>query len=490
MRLHRPQQKVLLSTLLALTSLHLSPRANAQAADVSIPMVRNVKRLQTPNPNIKEVCSVAARLPIGKYSNGDLKDEEKLCSIDFYSPSVALCPKVWSTSPGTIVHEVPEGMTQAEAEASHCGKDNSLDTLGKFKQTMNQPGTSGTFSMSSIMYYHLSRALDTEVTVPVAVFRTMDKKAHYNRVTKKAKPSPNAKMNVAGWKHMELAETTANYNAAADILTPNGTQIYGVLLRDKGNRYGAEFNGTREGAWGVEQSEDFEETPAYFALRSTKPLEQALSEGYDNAIKNPTMRKAIPVEPSRFQMKLWMNEASEIAVMDHIMSQQDRIGNIDYTWAWVYSENGVLKHKKVDSVYKDYSLAKKGNIKVPAEIAAFKPELVQRTSIGDNDAGGLIQYATFARKAAMVDDLRHIDKNLYARVQQLADDFRSEGPNYKVAMEEMHSVRAFEAKLENRANQFIKNTIIVADILKKNLNAKLLQLDDLSLKVDDLNRGL
>ena len=80
--------------------------------------------------------------------------------------------------------------------------------LAKFKQTMNQPGTSGTFSPSSLLSYHFSRYFDATVDIPVAVYRSMDKDAHFVRVSHKAFTRNMGKswMNKAGWQWLDRAE--------------------------------------------------------------------------------------------------------------------------------------------------------------------------------------------------------------------------------------------------------------------------------------------
>lgn len=471
---------LLVSSLIALTQLHT---ITAQAVELSeSDMSRKPVMYQSPG-QVTELCVAAAKLPMGNYSQDDVEDESELCSIDFYNNSVALCPKTWSTSPGTIINELDKASSRdsADAESRQCEKGGPLHSVAKFKQTMNQVDTSGTFSLSSILYYHFSRALDAVVNVPVAVYRSMDKAAHYERVTSKAHPSTKAKMNFAGWQHIKEAETKDGYNQALDILTKDRKQIYGVLLNDKGSRYGVEINGTRESGWGKGQNLDFQNTPAYMALRSAKPLDEAITEGYNLAIKNPKIKAGFLARPSKLQMKLWINELAEIAILDHIFSQQDRIGNIDYVWYWVYPSEGGFKYKKVDKKYKDVSLLKKSSIPVPAELKDVSGlELVQKTSIGDNDAGGLRNYANFSKQTNMVGSIRHMRQELYDQIQLLAKDFQVKGENYQVLKKESDDVEAFHDVGGKRFLQMISNTLEVADLLKKNKDSGLLKLNSMT----------
>ena len=53
---------------------------------------------------VSEQCVEIAPMPKAHYSKHDLKTQSDYCSIAF--DKVALCPKLWSTSPGTIVYEI------------------------------------------------------------------------------------------------------------------------------------------------------------------------------------------------------------------------------------------------------------------------------------------------------------------------------------------------------------------------------------------------
>lgn len=365
-----------------------------------------------------------------------------------------------------------------------CGKDTRMDKVAKFKQTMNQDGTSGTYSGASILYYHMSRALNTEVDVPVAVYRSMDKDEHLKRVSAKARPSASAKMNVAGWNWLRNGETNpATYPSASDLFTSDRKQIYGTLLKDKGERYKEEINGTRESGWGKGQNMDFQKTPAFSALRSSSTdLISAINSGYAEAIKNPKMKAAVPSQPSMPQMVLWMNEVSEIAILDYIFSQQDRVGNIDYQWYFSYvNANGeVIAERVKEDAFKSLSRLSMAKIKAPAEIASMNPILIQKTSIGDNDAGGLLQYANFTKSTGMIEGMRHLNKDTYQRLQKLALDFKNKGPNYQVLKSESALLNNTEGN--KRLLQTTGNTIAAAAILEKNCRAGQLLLDLVSFK--------
>lgn len=209
---------------------------------------------------ISEECRVLPKIPGGEYSKKDLKKEQEFCATDFYNTTaVALCPKTWSTSPGTMVYDISKsGKSQRdyEAQASCGGSKDGHDTIAKFKQTMNNSGTSGTFAPSSLLYYHMARYFDTSVDVPPAVLRTMDKDAHMSRVTQRAVAGNMGKsaMNRAGWDWILKGEQNPSaYVPARELFTSDLRQIFGVMVHGGGERYGSEINGVRS-AWGDAQN--------------------------------------------------------------------------------------------------------------------------------------------------------------------------------------------------------------------------------------------
>jgi hypothetical protein len=424
------------------------------------------------SPNgVAEQCVALARMPGAIYSDEDKGQEKAFCSIDFYSGKHALCPKVFSTSPGTLVYDISRGpfVGRAEAfEAEQCAttspvKRGALGEPISYKTTMNDAHTSATFSTASLLYYHFSRYLDADVHVPVSVYRSMDKDVHLSRVTEKGlKLSAHRKggaMNHAGWKIMEEVEKNpARYSATDQLFTRDRKQIYGVLLHPHGDRYGPEVNGTRQSGWGEGQNRDFQDTAPFRALRSTKPLQEAIDAGIHAAAANATllqsMRHGIPPE----QMVFWMKELTEITLLDYIFSQQDRIGNIDYLSYWYWVDNGEVKRLPSSST------------QVPDEIAEHHPIRLRRTQLNDNDAGGRIPYANFTKKTGMLEKIRHYNPDTYRQLMRLANDFATQGELFRY-------VRDTFGLSGRQLKQIVTNTGLAAGILRASCTAGKLRFD-------------
>ncbi len=427
-----------------------------------------VKQYHSPN-GVTERSMALPRMPGADYSKKDVGQENKLVDIDFYSPQIALCPKTWSTSPGTMVRDISKaGFSQATYESQCKGKavPSGVKKTAVFKQSMNESNTSGTFSPASLLYYHFSRYFNMSVKVPVAIFREMDRKAHFQRVTQRGVAQTGSGMIAAGWRHMADAERDpAHFAHASTLFSNNGASVFGCMLKGKGARYGMEINGVRS-SWGVTQNEEFQRTAPYMALSSDLPLLQAIEAGKQQAFRDSKIRRDT-VDASPFQMMYWMKELTEIVLLDFIFSQQDRIGNIDYQWCWYWVENGEVKSQ--DDKSKDSRRNMLG-AKPPAEIAAFAPQLLQRTYLNDNDAGGRIAYANFAKKTGMLQKLRHFSGDTYQRLLHLNRDLQDSGEIFRY----LHDNFVLDS---SELSQIVKNTRLATEILQDTCSIGKLQFD-------------
>lgn len=423
--------------------------------------VRGTETLyQSPN-GITERCVRIAPVPGGKYDKGDIEQEEAFCAINLYASDVAMCPKTWSTSPGTMIHNISEGPyagNRAGFERNACKEGKSADrlakeTLAKFKPTMNAKGTSGTFSPSPMLYYHFSRYFDTTVKVPVTVWRSIDAGAHLGEVGRAglslSSGRHSGRMNHAGWEALVNSENNpASYQPTDDLFTTDRSQIYGALTSSPGHRYGSEINGTRVSGWGKGQNQDFQKTPAFLALRSDKPLVDAIAYGLAEGRKDRQIAKDLGQSVTPQQMAFWMTELTEIVLLDFIFSQQDRVGNIDFTPYYYWLENGKLKHKRAKH-------HEAGDESVPAEAI-----LLRRTNLNDNDAGGRVQYANFAKSTGMLEKLRHLNAETYSKLMMLNNDLQSSGP-ISQWLETSFGLS------DREVAQVVKNTALGAGILRK-----------------------
>src|SRR5258708_38098149 len=170
----------------------------------------------------RDQCFVLDRFPANsgaKYKSKDSDQEQKLCTIDFRQKNIGLCPKTWSTSPGTIVYDIGQSKYADKPdlfETEYCpaqrklkGKVAGVQKLASYKQSINgqfNQRTSASYAQASPLYYHFSRYLNATVDIPVAVIRTMDVQDHLLRVSSKALALVHGGMIAAGWNVVISAE--------------------------------------------------------------------------------------------------------------------------------------------------------------------------------------------------------------------------------------------------------------------------------------------
>lgn len=408
--------------LLALAGVLMSSHVQAGS-------IRGIEHNFTSANGVNERCVEIERLPGANYHHSDADTTRAYCELDL--SQLALCPKLWSTSPGTIIYRLPGTPSPAAVanfEREHCASGHHLpadsaERVATFKISVNGRKTSGTFAPSSWVYFHLSRLLDTNTYVPPSVYRSMDRELHLQRVSQPglsiSKSRHGLGMLSAGWEQLAGVEQGAISGGAASEALAGDDLVFGVLLDNKGDRYGVEMNGTRESGWGNGQNYDFQQTPAFLALRQPGPLLEAAAQGLHEARKNPAMAKAVSADLPLPQLVLWMNDVLEITLLDYLLSQQDRIGNIDWRWYWYWVEDGRLHHKRAH------------DSSPPAELADKQALRLQRSAINDNDAGVRSGYANFTRNTDMLKGLRHYHPGLYKRFYGLATDLAEKGPVYQ-----------------------------------------------------------
>jgi hypothetical protein len=153
-----------------------------------------------------------------------------------------------------------------------------------------------------------------------------------------------------------------------------------------------------------------------------------------------------------------MREVSEIVLLDFIFSQQDRIGNIDFTPYYYWLENGEQKHKKAKH-------HEPGDADVPADAI-----LLRRTNLNDNDAGGRVAYANFTKSTQMLEKLRHFDAGVYRKLVALDMDLQSGGPVFQWLDSSL-------GLSDRQVKQVVDNTALAAGILRDSCNRGDLRFD-------------
>jgi hypothetical protein len=127
----------------------------------------------------KGQCIVLNRLPAdsgAEYKSSDADKEQALCGIDFTDKGIGMCPKTWSTSPGTVIYDIRKSRYNGNPEkfeAEYCPRQRALkakvegvDRIATYKQSINgqfHQRTSATFVQASPLYYEYSRYFKTSI---------------------------------------------------------------------------------------------------------------------------------------------------------------------------------------------------------------------------------------------------------------------------------------------------------------------------------------
>lgn len=445
-------------------------------------------QFQSPNGQV-EKCQILSHLPGAQYSSKDLETENELCHINFYSPEIFSCGKNWSTSPSTLIFKKNNKFVSTELSCQNKKSMDASDKVAKFKVSMNESGTSGTFSSSALLYYHLARYLNTSIIVPVAVSREMDVKSHFQLVTSQVRNFEN-KMVQTAWDYLYRAEN-GNPNAikpVRELFTGDYNKIYGAFIDTIGNeKYAEHIRGVKQPQWGLQQHVEMKKTPVFRALFSTKDFYAAQDEAaqfglaqFKNDFNN--------IAPTSHQMMSWMQDMSDMAILDYLMQQQDRPGNIHFQWRIYYTSSGKLKSDRIKVASNGVEIGLEKKFKLPKDIdrvTAIALELpkykkicnqpdpcfvIQKTVLEDNDAGGRIYYKDFFRQSGILESLRHLNHSTYTQLIKLDQSMSSQDQTYMFLKNEF--------KLDSDQLRLLqKNLHQAVQILQNSYQAGRLELD-------------
>lgn len=344
---------------------------------------------------LDESCVIPSRLEGAIYSKGDLEKEAGLCEQNFYD-NVGLCPKYNSTNPGVILLKPNAQYTKAAIDASNCNlKTMDVKKASKYKQSI-----SCSYTPSILGYYHVSRALGGAGNVPPVVLRTMDAQTHKNLMTK-------ANNSLAGSKSL-IAQTWAQFSRVhsapqsyPQIFDNSLNQVYGALVYNvKGEANYNEVNGF--GSYDT-RYERFFQQKAFLNVADSRTASQII--GSSNFAQ---------VAQTVVQMK----DVSDMIILDTLMSQQDRIGNIHYKYSWYFLSGD--KTEGYDTKKSDADIEKNSVVipaKEKAEMAPKNAVLVKEMILKDNDCG--VVKSNMMAQFGGVEQIKHMSYETYQKLAAL-----------------------------------------------------------------------
>jgi hypothetical protein len=358
-------------------------------ATLSTNVPRGEKTVQVPVPGRNaERCVIPKHVANGRYADHDLKDESELCAIDENS-NAAVCPKTNSTNPGLDLYSLPQGLSPTQVAGAKC-KSAGSKKIAKYKLS-----TSCSYTPSILGYYHLSRMLGGIADVPPAVLRTYDRLNHIalGHIAL-AETSPGSLIHQT-WAAL-IAQLTAGSQASRRdlLLTDDFTQSYGALsVNPRGESFYTEFfNG---GANNVSRAINF---------RDRNPIVTQLARTDDI---NGLVGRTFTVE--NVQQMVQLRDASDLIVIDTLMNQQDRFGNVHYQETYYYRDSADLNPDGSPKLKSSRKLT-------PEQVTQLGAVQVKTLLLKDNDCG--VSKTNVARQAGLIDRVAHIDPDTYRRLLQ------------------------------------------------------------------------
>ncbi len=330
-----------------------------------------------------EVCVIPKHFAGGEYSDKDSKVETKLCDIDEHT-NAAVCPKLNSTNPGIDFYSLPQGSTPDQVAAANC------KTAGDKKIAKYKLSSSCSYTPSILGYYHVSRMLGDIADVPPTVLRTFDLPNHIAIGRKALAQTASGSLIHQTWAGL-MAQLTAGAKASRRdaLLTDDFAQSYGALSENptKEDFYKEFFNG---GANNVARARNF---------RDNNPIVALLAR---NADISTLVGRNFTTE--NVQKMVQLKDAADMIVIDTLMNQQDRFGNIHYLQTYYYLDAKDLNQDGSAKLKSKKSLT-------PEEATQLGAVQVKTLLLKDNDCG--VAKDNIAKQAGLADRIAHIDPKTY-----------------------------------------------------------------------------
>lgn len=365
---------------------------------------RGEELIQIPRTGkLSEVCVIPLHFKLDptqkkaeSYKKGDLEDEQQLCRYtnDVQVPEgfmrVAVCAKINSTNPGLNFFSVPEGKTVEDIEKGDCSQPDKK--LAKYKNS-----TSCSYAPSLLAYYHLSRLLGGVADVPVAVLRTFDREDHQALGLRAQKQVSKDDLIGQTWSTLMKILKDGSASPKKDLIfTDDFKQSYGALQKNpRGEAFYKEFfNG---GGDKLARANNFKKaSTAQNLSKGTTPVAKLVGR----TLNADNLQK--------FQA---LKDAADMIVLDTILSQRDRFGNIHYETRYQYNE------PKADGTFN----LKSSKMPPVAEPGQTAPEAfpVKEMLLKDNDCG-VSSDENIAIQAGLPAVIGHINPDTYYNLLRLA----------------------------------------------------------------------
>lgn len=340
----------------------------------------------------REECVALPPAPGTEIDSGRKDDEDALCKIQFDDPNVIFCPALHSTNPGTDIYKLPNGVSRASFEQKECPKQTgrNADFLAKFKQS-----TSCSYTPAILAYGKLADALKIHVDVPAVIYRTMELATHKG-------VEEMAGVYAQGLIKQTWAGLVSKIAASSTKVIKDGL-LYGAMVDHKG---------------GI----DHHPTLNHRGPDSNPAAPFLASLTWVMATNSSELRSQVSPSLQTLGQMMAVRDVGEMAIIDHILAQQDRFGNVakkDKIF-WLEQTEAGQKLHSVKATKANKPMDGTNQTRMEYLNANHIPYIQFPVMVlADNDCG-LRQDSNVVRKNNMVQHLRHISSSVYKQVQSFA----------------------------------------------------------------------
>ena len=358
-----------------------------------------------------EICVIPQSLPNVKYKKDDFKKMEQLCSINIQSTlennqvqgSLGVMHK--SSNPGLNVFIVPDNMSLESANQAANTKNNDLKKAGKYKMS-----SSCSYTPGILAYPHVSRALGGVNNIPRSVLRTLDLETQLARMS-------HGKSILSG---MNLATSNVLTRQLTSPMSLKQSQRDGLFTDGFKQSYGALLENPSDESFYSElylkpNSQELAES-ANSKGEARPNIARALAFKYRNSasllLQSPQPIMEITSAQPDLNLLYRMKDVSDMLLIDTLMNQEDRYGNIAKVnqMAAIVQKNG--KQKIENYKFKNITKWNEKKLELASEgIQVLQEKVVQRMVLKDNDCS--VSRYNVNRHANTLTVVRHMDPQTY-----------------------------------------------------------------------------
>ncbi|MGZ3744748.1 MAG: hypothetical protein ACXWRA_13250, partial [Pseudobdellovibrionaceae bacterium] len=299
------------------------------------------------------------------------------------------------------------------------------------------------YTPSLLSYYQVSRILGNIGQVPPVVIRTLDLQTHKKIAVKANVLLVNSKANLLK-KNWSGLLTHLNAGAGSSkketLFTSDFVQSYGALQENPRNeeKYSEMFFSAKAGETRADAFRN--RSPIFALLKNKNPLSSLVGNQFT---------------ASNVQRVLQMQNVADMIVMDTLLNQQDRFGNIHFTNSFFYLDSSEGLKVKSENIMTEEEILRTGAVQV------------KNMMLKDNDCG--IAKENVAKKARLIQNLSHMNPETYARLLKLQMETSQESTKRFFMNETLMTEKDYSS--------FQQNLGEVVQTLKKACHEGRLQLD-------------